>query len=254
MPTLTLTTSIVYDTGEQAWTMSLATSAPSEVSNKIFLVCRSKNRTLTPEVAPPSGYYAWVWTAERYLRVATPEDLLTLSTTDPSVADVYDPDPEAPTNGLSTFGYHRYLTSSVAMDFPYWPDANRAYLAARGAIRSLMGVDVTSTSGTHGPLLLGVISTIPWRDTSIAYSVYPGDIALFRAQGGVRDYVYSLVSDSTTGSEIDAEDGGFTSGEPTVGDSATVTARVTDSSGATSDIVLTVITPSAPPASEVLNV
>jgi len=250
VPSLTLTAGLTYDAPSSLWTLTLATSGPSEVSDSILVVVRAKTVDPAPDEAPQTGYRAWTWSSPQYRRVANHVDLSGLGVIDPSEADVYDPD-EA-TNGTYAFGYHAYRTNSISQTYTKWDAANNAYQAARGGVKALLGVDSSSTSGTFGPLTLGVIGAVPYRDSSVAYSVYPGDQLHFEASGGVREYVYSLVSDGTTNSSLVTSTGVFVAGGVDVVE--TVTVRVTDSVSDTADIVVTVKAPTAPTASEVLNV
>lgn len=205
------------------WELALWVTSQRNATSKLFLLEKQYKRP-------------GVWGVVSFVRVASKDDF-----------DVYPYD--APTT--EKYGYRCYLSDSFTQNFSSWDDANAAYARTRGQILSLLGV--SSATEIAGALALRVVGVVPKRAVSTPYSMYPMDTITFTGVGGVRPYTYSLNSDDTSGSAVVPDTGEFTAA--CLVDSQ-VTVTVTDSAEtpAQASILVTLLVPSSPPESEVLDV
>ena len=206
------------------WELYLCAAASSDAPTKLFLLERQRKRT--------TG-----WGVASFVRVASKADFARYGYVAPSGSEL-------------KYGYYYYLSDTAVQNFPTWDEANVAYARTRGQILSLLGV--SSTTEIAGTLSLRAVGVVPKRVATTPYSMYPLDTVTFTGVGGVRPYTYSLDFE-TSGSEVDSSTGVFTAA---CQEEAQVTVTVTDSAPTPSQasIVVTLVVPSSPPESEVLDV
>lgn len=206
------------------WELYLHATASSDAPTKLFLLERQRKRT--------TG-----WGVASFVRVASKADFARYGYV-------------APSGQTLKYGYHYYLGDSFTQSFATWDEANVAYARTRGQILSLLGV--ASVTEIAGALSLRAVGVVPKRVATVPYSMYPLDTITFTGVGGVRPYTYSLDS-SDSGSSIDPATGVFTA---VCQEETQVTVTVTDSAinASQASIVVTLVTPSSPPESEVLDV
>lgn len=206
------------------WELYLHATASNDAPTKLFLLERQRKRT--------TG-----WGVASFVRVASKADFARYGYVAPSGSEL-------------KYGYYYYLSDTAVQSFPTWDEANVAYARTRGQILSLLGV--SSTTEIAGTLSLRAVGVVPKRIATTSYSMYPLDTVTFTGVGGVRPYTYSLDSE-TSGSAVDSYTGVFTAA---CQEETQVTVTVTDSAPMPSQasIVVTLVVPSSPPESEVLDV
>ena len=191
----------------------------------------------------------------KYLRVATEVELGTLAKTTGQAAITVD-------------GYHVFRTNTISQKFRNWNEAKDAYDAMTAGINSLVIPDDT-TEASPGSLKVGVSGLVPYRDASVAYSVYPLDVVYLKGVEGAGDYVFDIPAEFSlaagiythdpSGSTLDAATGKFIAGVPPGVDlTDLVRARVTDADSATAEInatdaAITIVRPTALNVTETIS-
>ena len=182
------------------------------------------------------------WSGEKFLRVATEEEIRSLSTGNPSVLGTYPYlGANIPTDEgnklylkIGKFGFYKFLKNTLEEYHPTWDAANNRYLEVKAGLLALVQVEEDSAVGS---VTIGIVGELPRRLSTLG-NVFPGDVVRFTASGGSGDYTFSTDMPGVT--SLDPATGRFVAGSVSKMGSAKIT--VTDNvSGETDSYILTAV-------------
>jgi len=245
MPSVSITRSLTYtvDGSDVDWVLAATVTDSLNAAQHVFIVEKQRLVGVFDE------------TTTRYLRVTTEAELGTIAKTTAQAA-------------VTVNGWHTFRTNTISQKYPNWEEAKDAYDAMTAGINSLVIPD-DDTEASPGALKIGVKGPVPYRDASVAYSMYPLDVVYLKGVEGAGDYVFDIPVESTlasgiythdpSGSTLDQATGKFIAGVPPgVDPTDLVRVRVTDADAATVEInatasAITLVRPTALNVTETIS-